>query len=411
MPEFLHLLPPADALALLLRSLPGVSLPGEELNTAQAFGRVTAAPVMATEPLPAFSRSTVDGYAVRARDTFGASESLPVYLTLAGEVPMGSVPAFSLTAGQAALIHTGGMLPPGADAVIMLEHTQVARPSEVEVLRAVAPGENELRTGEDVASGQMVIGKGVCLRPAEIGGLMALGLTRIPVVRRPSVAILSSGDEVIDPEEVSQPGQVRDINSYTLSALVEQHGGCPQRYGIIPDRREALEQVLRRALEECEVVVVTAGSSASTRDLTAEVIDTMGPPGVLVHGVNVKPGKPTILAVCQGKPVIGLPGNPVSALVIAGLFVVPVVERLLGLELNRPKPSIPAQLSVNLPSQAGREDWVPVRLVPGPAGYIAEPIFYKSNLIFTLAQANGMLHIPPDATGLEAGAVVEVVLF
>ncbi|RPJ50387.1 MAG: molybdopterin molybdenumtransferase MoeA [Chloroflexi bacterium] len=414
MPEFLQLLPPTDALAVLLNSLPVMIPPVEEVNTNQALGRVTGGAVVSPEPLPAFSRSTVDGYAVRARDIFGASETLPVYLSLAGEVPMGGVPAFSLSAGQAALIHTGGMLPEGADAVIMIEHTQVARPGAVEALRAVAPGENELRSGEAVAAGPIVLFAGTCLGPAEIGGLMALGLTRIPVVTRPRVAILSSGDEVIEPEQTPRPGQVRDINSYTLSALVEQHGGCPQRYGIIPDRREALEQVLRRALGECDVVIITAGSSASTRDLTAEVIDTLGPPGVLVHGVNVKPGKPTILAVCQdlaggsAKPVIGLPGNPVSALVIAGLFVVPVVERLLGVNPNRPRPLVPARLSVNLPSQAGREDWIPVKLVKNAAGYTAEPIFYKSNLIFTLAQADGMLLIPPDATGLEAGAVVEV---
>jgi molybdopterin molybdotransferase len=227
------------------------------------------------------------------------------------------------------------------------------------------------------------------------------------------VAILSSGDEVIEPDQVARPGQVRDVNSFTLAALVQKHGGSPVRFGIIPDRREALEQALARALDECDAVVITAGSSASTRDLTADVIDSMGPPGVLVHGVNVKPGKPTILAVCRGKPVIGLPGNPVSALVIAGLFVVPVIERLSGISPTHPRSSIPARLSVNLASQAGREDWIPVRLVPtnsGAGAYIAEPIFYKSNLIFTLAQADGLLHIPPDATGLEAGAEVKVEL-
>ena len=409
MPEFLELLPPADALALLTRHLPTLLPAAEEIDTALALGRVTAGPVLSDERLPAFSRSTVDGYAVRARDTFGASESLPAYLPLAGEVPMGAAPAFALSAGQAALIHTGGMLPANADAVVMLEYTQTARPGEIELLRAAAPGENVLNAGEDVEAGQEVLPPGTLLRPAEIGGLMALGRTRVKVARPPRVGILSSGDEVIDPGLTPRPGQVRDVNSYTLSALVEKHGGCPVRCGIIPDRRDALRSAVQRALEECDAVVITAGSSASTRDLTAEVIDELGQPGVLVHGVNVKPGKPTILGVCQGKPVIGLPGNPVSALVIAGLFVVPLVERLLGLPAQRPRPAITARLAVNLPSQAGREDWVPVRLIPGPAGYTAEPIFYKSNLIFTLARADGLLHIPADATGLEAGAEVEVV--
>ena len=239
---------------------------------------------------------------------------------------------------------------------------------------------------------------------------MALGLTRVAVVRPPRVGILSSGDEVVDPTLTPQPGQVRDINSYTLAALVERHGGCPQPYGILPDRRQPLRDALQRGLRECDLVVITAGSSASTRDLTAEVIAEMGQPGVLVHGVNVKPGKPTILAVCDGKPVIGLPGNPVSALVIAGLFVVPVIHRLLGLPSGFFQPAVPARLSTNVPSQAGREDWFPVRLVREKQGYRAEPIFYKSNLIFTLAQADGMVHIPADATGLEVGDEVAVYL-
>ena len=410
MPEFLELLPPSDALARLLAHLPPSQPRSETVETAQALGRVTAQAVIAAEPLPAFSRSTVDGYAVRARDTFGISDSLPGYLTLAGEAPMGRAPEFSITPGQAALIHTGGMLPPGADAVVMLEYSQPARPGEVELLRAAAPGENVLRAGEDVAPGEVVLPAGTRLRPAEIGGLMALGQVRVSVARAPRVGILSSGDEVVDPAQAVQPGQVRDVNSYTLSALVEARGGCPLRRGILPDRRADLESALASALAECDLVVVTAGSSASTRDLTAEVIDGMGPPGVLAHGVNVKPGKPTILAVCQGRPVIGLPGNPVSALVIAGLFVAPLVDYLLGLPPGRPRASLPARLTVNLASQAGREDWVPVRLLPGPAGYTAEPIFYKSNLIFTLARADGLLHIPADATGLEAGEQVMVEL-
>lgn len=410
MPEFLELLPPTDALALLLDRLPNPQPLSEEIETNRALGRVTAQVVTAPEALPGFSRSTVDGYAVHAPDTYGASDALPAYLSLAGEVPMGSMAGFTLRSGQAALIHTGGMLPGGADSVVMLENTQMARPGEIEVLRAVATGENVLHAGEDVQAGDVVLPAGRRLRPPEIGGLMALGLTHVPVVVPPKVGILSSGDEVIDPSQVPQPGQVRDVNSYTLAALVAKHGGEAQCYGIIPDRREAMDQALRRAWEECDVVVVTAGSSASTRDLTSEVIDAMGRPGVLAHGVNVKPGKPTILAVCDGKPVIGLPGNPVSALVIAGLFVVPVVERWLGLSIDHPRPAVPARLATNLASQAGREDWVPVSLERTADGYRADPIFYKSNLIFTLAQADGMVHISADATGLEVGAEVLVAL-
>ena len=226
------------------------------------------------------------------------------------------------------------------------------------------------------------------LRPAEIGGLLGLGLLDVEVAVRPKVGILSSGDEVVPPQVVPAPGQVRDINSYTLSALVAEHGAEPQFYGIVPDRLQDLRVYLKKALAECDLVVITAGSSASTRDLTASVIQEIGAPGVLVHGVNVKPGKPTILAVCDGKAVIGLPGNTVSALVIAGIFVVPVIERLLGMTRDRPHSAISARLTTNLSSQAGREDWVPVRLVLTADGYLADPIFYKSNLIFSLSKAD-----------------------
>lgn len=408
MPEFLTLLPPADALALLQSHLPAAALPTESIDTSTGLGRVTGRAVVAPEALPGFSRSTVDGYAVRAADTFGASDSLPAYLQLVGEVPMGTAPDFSLQRGTAAEIHTGGMLPDGADAVVMLETTQIARPGELEVLRAVGVYENILKAGEDVSEGQEVLPAGFKLRPAEIGGLMALGLTRIDVVKKPRVGILSSGDEVVQPDLKVQPGQVRDVNSYSLSTLVEEAGGIPTRFGIILDRAEEMKTSLAAALAECDLVVVTAGSSASTRDLTAEVVNQMGEPGVLVHGVNVRPGKPTILGVCGGKAVIGLPGNPVSALVIARLFVIPVIDHLLGRLKPERKGRVQATLSVNLASQAGREDFVPVQLISTEKGWTAEPIFYKSNLIFTLAQADGLVRIPADATGLAAGSVVEI---
>ncbi|MDI6696898.1 MAG: molybdopterin-binding protein [Anaerolineales bacterium] len=409
MPEFLELLPPAEALQLLLAQL-SPQPRAEMIASSDALGRVTAEAVSAPHPLPSFARAAVDGYAVRAADTFGASESLPAYLQLVGEIPMGAVADLRLDTAQCALIHTGGMLPASADAVVMLEYTQSARPDEVEVLRAVAPGENVLKVGEDVAAGEVVIPAGVRLRPAEIGGLMALGITRLAVVQRPRVGILSGGDEVVTPESDIRPGQVRDVNSYSLSALVEASGGQPVRYGILPDDAEALRIAAQRALQECDMLVITAGSSASARDLTAQVIHSLGEPGVLAHGLNVRPGKPTILAACQGKAVIGLPGNPVSALVIAGLFVRPILQHLLGVRVSRPAPVVSARLTLNLPSQAGREDWVAARLVASPQGYLAEPVFGKSNLIFTLARADGLVRIPPDAVGLEAGAIVEVYL-
>lgn len=406
MPEFLTLLPPDAARARLLAELSPLNR-ASVIETPAALGRVTAEDVLAPHPLPEFPRSTVDGYAVRARDTFGASDSLPGYLKLVGEVPMGAAPAFGIGPGECALIHTGGMLPPGADAVVMLEYTQPVG-DEIEVSRAVADGENLILVGEDVQAGQVVVSRGTLLRPAEIGGLMALGITELRVASKVKIGLISSGDEVIPAKQRPAPGQVRDINAHTLAALIARSGGEAISYGIQPDRFEPLQAAARKALEECDAVVITAGSSASTRDMTAQVIDSLGAPGVLVHGINTKPGKPTILGACAGKAVIGLPGNPVSALVNGYLFVVPVIETLLGLPLNRPRPSLPAQLTVNLASQAGREDWWPVKLIRSVAGWQAEPIFGKSNLIFTLAAADGLIKIPPDATGLSAGEEVEV---
>ena len=429
MPEFLTLLPPDEARALLLSHLAGPLPASETMDSLLALGRVLASDVSAPHPLPEFPRSTVDGYAVRAADTFGAGESLPAYLTLVGEIPMGAPAALTLAPAQCALIHTGGMLPENADAVVMLEYTQqIAQTSEVskdlggrlrlpeiEIARAVAVGENVISVGEDVRAGQIVLPRGTLIREAEIGGLMALGIVSVRVARKPRVGLISSGDEVVEPNQLAGPGKVRDINSYTLAALVTRGGGEPVRYGIVKDDFHALQTMARKALKECDAVVITAGSSASTRDMTADVIRTLGAPGVLVHGINTRPGKPTILGAADGKAVIGLPGNPVSALVNGFLFVLPVIEKLLG-ALPRPRATVMARLTVNIASQAGREDWWPVKLKGignrelGIGIWEAEPIFGKSNLIFTLAAADGLLRISPDATGLSAGEVVEVVL-
>ncbi|MCC6298227.1 MAG: molybdopterin molybdenumtransferase MoeA [Anaerolineales bacterium] len=423
MPEFLTLLPPDEARALLLSHLPAGTVDSVTLDVIASLNRVLAEDIHAPHPLPQFERSTVDGYAVRARDTFGASDSQPAYLTLVGESPMGDAPAFEIESGQCALIHTGGMLPRGADAAVMLEYTQMVASSglrpeesdakEIEILRAIAEGENVIRVGEEVAEGERIMPKGRVMRPAEIGGLLALGITSVRVARLVKVGVVSTGDEVIDPSQSPRAGQVRDVNSYTLSGLIEKNGGAAQRYGIVPDRFDALKDAAARALTECDAVVITAGSSASTRDITADAIRALGAPGALVHGINTRPGKPTILGVCGGKAVIGLPGNPVSALVNGYLFVVPVIEKLSG-AASRPRPTAFARLTVNLPSQAGREDWIPVQLIVNRQSSIvnweADPIFGKSNLIFTLANADGLLRVPPDATGLSAGEIVEVML-
>ena len=324
---------------------------------------------------------------------------------------MGAAPSLVVAHGQAALIHTGGMVPDGADAVVMVEDVQVVREGEIEVFKAAAPGQNVLLQGEDVAQGEIVVEAGTRLRAQEIGGLIALGVTQVEVAQRPRVAILSTGDELVPPEATAMPGQVRDVNSYTLSVLVQAAGGEPIRYGILPDRLETIVTAAVQARESSDLVVLTAGSSVSTRDMTAEVLNRLGEPGVLVHGVALKPGKPTILGLADGVPVVGLPGNPVSAIVVARLFVVPVLHRLSGAARRLPAPSIMARIGTNIPSEAGREDFIPVRLELDAKGWRAEPVHGRSNLIFTLVRADGLVRIPSEATGVAPGSQVEVELF
>lgn len=410
MPEFLQLQSIQQATEKLWEHLIPVKLECELIETTAALGRVLGEVVISPEDSPAFNRSTVDGYAVRAEDTFGASDTLPAYLRLVGEVKMGEEPKLTIEKGQAAVIHTGGMLPEQCDAVVMLEQAQRMDTGEVEIYKGVSRNENILLKGEDVTSGEMVLGGGKKVRPEEIAALLALGIMQIKVFRKPVVSILSSGDEVIPPSQQPAIGQVRDINSHGLAALIIQHGGIPTVQPIVPDDPLKLEQAIRAVYSTSDLIIITAGSSASERDMTAEVISRFGQPGILVHGVNVRPGKPTILAVCDGKPMVGLPGNPVSALVIARLFVAPLVETLAGIKERSPEPVIPAKLSINLASQAGRDDYFPVVLTKSQQEWHAEPIFFKSNLIFSLARANGLAHIPPDVTGYAAGDWVEVIL-
>ncbi len=409
MKPLLTLTPRTEALERLRTALPYRALPTEILATAEARGRVLAEDITAPHPLPHFARSTMDGYAVRAADTVGASESLPAYLRVIGELHMGQPPQLEVGAGEAALIHTGGALPAGADAVVMVERTQKAGPQEIEVLRAVASGENVIAVGEDVQAGELVLEAGHRLRAQELGGLAALGIMQVSVTRKPRVALISTGDELVPPDTLPGINQVRDLNSTAIGALVEAHGGIPLRYGILRDSAESLYAAAAQALAAADMLLITAGSSISARDVTATVIGRLGKPGILVHGVPIKPGKPTILAVCAGKPVFGLPGNPVSALNAARLFVVPTLWWLQGAEPPRPGYAR-ARLAGNLPGAAGRERFVSVRLEEREDGLWAIPIFGESNLIFTLVRGEGMVHIPLGATGLPQGLEVEVEL-
>jgi molybdopterin molybdotransferase len=410
MPEFLTVLPAAEALAKLFAHIPATAI-AETIPLSQALQRIIATPIHSPEDLPPLPRSTMDGYAVQAQSTFGSSQTLPTYLTLAGEVPMGRVPDFELQPAQAALIHTGGVIPQGADAVVQMEVTQQSHTHEIEILKAVAPGENVLHPGDDIAADQVLFPAGHVLRPQDLGGLAGLGFTQVSVARKPRVALLATGDEVIDPASTPTPGQVRDINSYTIAGQIERAGGIPLPRGIISDNFAALKTAAESAVAEADALVLSAGSSVSVRDMTAEVINGLGQPGLLVHGVAVKPGKPAILAAAQGKPIFGLPGNPVSAMVIADLFVTPTIYRLQGC-IAPPRPSsVWAKITHNLASTTGRVDYTPAQLIQRSGEQWVEPVFGKSNQIFTLVFADGMIVTPQNANGLSAGELVEVRLF
>ena len=376
--------------------------------TAEARGRVLAAAVHSPIDLPGFSRATMDGYAVRAQDTFGASERAPRKLRMAGEVKIGQPPDLypPLAPGEAMAIPTGGALPPGADAVVLVEDTERSGPEEVLVFSPVAPGTNVMAPDEDLRAGQEIFKKGHRLRPQDIGALLGVGITEVLAVRRVRAGIISTGEELVPPEEEPRPGQIRDINSYTLRAQLEEAGAMPKLYGIVPDDEETLLERTRVALAENDLVLLSGGSSVGTRDLTLAVLAELGE--VLVHGLQIKPGKPTILGISEGKPIVGLPGNPVSAMVVCDKLVLPILQRLQG-EKGRPRrPTALAEMARHVPSAKGRLDFVRVRLIRRDGRLLAEPILAQSGAISSLAEADGLVTIPAESEGLEKGKQVAV---
>jgi len=380
----------------------------ETVSLAVALRRVPAGPVTAPHPLPGFARSTVDGYAVRAADTYGVSEGLPGYLSLTGAVLMGAAPDVTVAPGSAVTMPTGGVIPPGADAVVMVEYTAEAMPGTIEVVRPVAPGEGIVRADEDARPGDVIVPGGRPLRPADLGMLAAAGVTSVTVCRKPVVTIFSTGDEVVPPGTAGlKPGQVRDATASALAALVADAGGEPAFGGIVSDDPGELEKALRAALPDSDMLVISAGSSVGARDETANAVACLGPPGIWCHGLAIKPGKPTLLAECDGVPVIGLPGNPRSALVVFRLVGMPVVRRVGGCTAPPPEPSARARLSRDLASASGRLDIVQVKVNAG----VAEPVFGLSALLSVLTEADGYIVIPEEATGLDAGSEVNVTLY
>lgn len=397
-----------DALGIIWDSFS--PLAPEEVALTKAGGRYCAEEVMAVEDVPAFDRSTVDGYAVRAVETFGASGSFPAFLELAGKVRMGEKSG-TLHVGQCFYVPTGGMLPVGADAVVMVEETEEGD-GLVQIFKQVAPGENIIKRGEDLSRGQTVLRRGQELRGPELGLLGSLGISRLTVFRRPLVGVLSTGDELTPVETQSlKPGQIRDANGVALVYLCEQAGAEVLNGGIIPDCRGTFTQALKSLLAEVDLVVLSGGSSVGTHDYTPEVLKELSGGDLLLEGLAVQPGKPTILAKCGDKPVLGLPGHPVSALIIFSLLGRAIIRRLSGAAGEEWQPSVRAVLTKNVPCCPGRLDLVRVQLEKTDGGVTATPIFGRSGLLHTLALADGVIQVGTELDGLAAGTEVEVFLW
>lgn len=384
----------------------------EEVALEEALGRVLAAEERAPEDLPPFSRSTVDGFAVRAASTFGASDANPACLALAGAVAMAEVPRVKVGPGQAVWVATGAMLPEGADSVVMREHAEALDETSIEVFRSVAPGQNVIAAGEDFAAGAVLAPAGRRLRPQELGLLAAFGRLRVRVFRRPVVGILSTGDEIVPAEESPGPARIRDVNRFSLSGLTRQAGCIPRPLGIVPDRFEALHDACREALAACDAVLISGGSSVGTRDFTVEALRAFPDARILAHGIAISPGKPTILARVGDKAVWGLPGHVASAMIVFARIVRPFLLSLAGMAAEDPEEvRLPARLTRNLASAQGRTDFVRVRLIRRGEGWWAEPVLGKSGLIRTLVHSDGLVEIPAFCEGLDEGAPVEVILF
>ncbi|MBW2591646.1 MAG: molybdopterin molybdotransferase MoeA [Deltaproteobacteria bacterium] len=383
----------------------------ETIDLPESFGRILASDIMADVDLPGFARSTMDGYGVRASSTFGASEANPAYFTVKGTVAMGEKPAFSIGPGEAAGISTGGMLPDGADGVVMVEHVEMIDDLTLEVYKSVAPGQHVVARGEDIRKDSVMISRGVAVRSQEAGLLAAFGITRVPVYKQPVIGILSTGDEVVPIHETPGLGRIRDINTYTLSGLIRECGAVPLSFGIVGDDYDSLYAACSSALQQTDMLLISGGSSVGVRDFTIEVLSALKQSEILVHGISISPGKPTILATSQNKAIWGLPGHVVSAMVVFQAVVKPFVAQISGLSKNdRQNPPVPALLSRNLSSAQGRTDYVRVKLIKRKDGLWAEPILGKSGLIHTMVKADGLISVGLNTEGLVKGALVEVVL-
>lgn len=397
----------------LAAGLADISIRSERVPLSEAFDRVVAKTIFSNEDLPAHPRSTMDGFAVRAADTFGASESMPCYLSITGEVFMGRPPEGDVKKGCCYKIPTGGLCPQGADAVVMFEHTVPVDETMLEVVRGVGAGTNLVQKGEDIGAASEALPAGQRLRPQDIGLLAALGEADVEVTRKVRVGILSTGDEIIDHTKKPKPGQIRNINTLALCGLVREAGGVYVDYGIVSDKRDIFLAAVQQAAAENDIVLFSGGSSVGVRDLGEQVIEDLGPPGILVHGVKLKPGKPVIIGLSGDTPIFGLPGHPVSAMVCFDFFVKPAIRKLSGLPTKETLPAagVEARLTRNINSAAGRLDVIRVRLVKNDSLWQAQPVMGKSGSISTLSRAHGYFLIDEDSQGVSENQMVKVILF
>jgi len=408
---FFKVVTPQEALRALLQVSP---VGTEQIRTVRARARVLADDLYSSVDLPHFHRAAMDGYAVKARDTFGASQSLPAYLKLAGVVEMGKEATQLLGAGEAIRISTGGMMPPESDAVVMVEYTDETDAGLVEIHRSVSPWQNVIQIGDDIKKGELVFQRGRRLRAHDLGALTGVGISSVLVYMRPRIALISTGDEIVDADTNPMPGQVRNINQHSLAGLIEGCGGELRDWGVIHDDKDQLIRAIGEALQWSDLVLLSGGSSMGAKDIALEAILSFPDSEFVFHGISVSPGKPTIFAKACGKPIVGLPGYPVSALVIFDLFAAPLIRKVGGedeVALTKFAKTLRATLKTNVASQIGREDYVRVTLERDSERWLATPLPSKSGAIFTLVKADGMVRIDLNQDGLEQGEEVEVILF
>ncbi|MBE6007593.1 MAG: molybdopterin molybdotransferase MoeA [Lachnospiraceae bacterium] len=379
----------------------------ETISIYEADSRVLAKDILSVEFVPSFDRSTVDGYAVYASDTFGCSDSIPAMLPVSGEILMGESADAPLEKGYTVSVPTGGAIPEGADSVCMVEYTEDYGDGTIGITKSVAPGENIIYKGDDVFPGKLVLPKGRKLTASDIGALAAMGITKVCVSKKLVVGIISTGDELVDISETPVKGQIRDLNSSMLCALVKKCGAAAIRYGFFKDDETVLSDILDKALSQCDMVLISGGSSVGLKDATTKIIEQKGE--LLFHGIAMKPGKPTILGKAGNKPIFGLPGHPVAAFLITHIFARPLIYHLMGKKYKNI--TVPAILTETVSANHGRAQYTGVFLEEREGKLFARPIRGKSGLITTLAASDGYFAIDRDCEGLKEGSIINVTLY